>query len=79
MSCLLKREYLSEDEAREVIAPLVDAITYCHKLGTIHRDIKLENILLTTNDLKTAIIKLTDFSFSTYADKEIDRRTCCGT
>jgi calcium/calmodulin-dependent protein kinase I len=55
---------MNEDEARELIVPLFDALTYCHKMGIIHRDIKPENLLLTSKDLKRAIIKVSDFGFS---------------
>jgi serine/threonine protein kinase len=69
LECMLDRLSLTEIEAREVIAPLVDSVIYCHKMGTLHRDIKLENIVMTTKDLNTSIFKLTDFGLSTFADR----------
>ena len=37
---------LTEDETRNFMKQIVDAISYCHKEKLIHRDLKLENILL---------------------------------
>ncbi|XVF20701.1 hypothetical protein REPUB_Repub12eG0025100 [Reevesia pubescens] len=48
---------LSEDEARFYAAEVVDALEYIHNMGLIHRDIKLENLLLTTD----GHIKIADF------------------
>jgi serine/threonine-protein kinase ULK/ATG1 len=39
-------ERLGEDEAREVISQLVEGMSHLHSLGIIHRDLKLNNILL---------------------------------
>ena len=50
------------DEARcaEYLSQLVEAVAHCHSLGVIHRDIKLENILLDSS----GHIALTDFGLS---------------
>lgn len=48
---------LSETEAREYFKQIVDAMAYCHRNKLVHRDIKLENILLTSstsNEIKVA-------------------------
>ena len=39
---------LTEAQARGFIVPIVDALNYCHSLGIVHRDIKLENLLITS-------------------------------
>lgn len=52
----LKR--LEENEARHVFLQVVDAVRYCHHKSVVHRDLKLENILI---DPITAKIKIIDF------------------
>ncbi|KAJ2725075.1 Serine/threonine-protein kinase [Coemansia sp. Benny D115] len=37
---------LNEDEARAVFKPVVETISFCHQYSVIHRDIKLENVLI---------------------------------
>lgn len=54
----LKR--LEEKDARRYFQQLMEAIRFMHKHGIAHRNIKLENILVTTGD----VVKLADFGFS---------------
>jgi MAP/microtubule affinity-regulating kinase len=44
---LREKGRLTEDEARHFFKQLTAAIYYCHKEKLVHRDLKLENILLT--------------------------------
>ncbi|KAJ2370946.1 Serine/threonine-protein kinase, partial [Coemansia sp. RSA 2607] len=37
---------LGEEEARAVFKPVVETIAFCHQYSVIHRDIKLENVLI---------------------------------
>ena len=44
---------LPEAEARFLYRQLCQAVSYCHAIGVVHRDIKCDNILLTHNmDIK---------------------------
>ena len=55
----------SEDISRKLFYDLIKAVETCHKCGIIHGDIKLENILLSSN----FNIKLIDFGFSKKIDE----------
>lgn len=57
LSKFFKKQLPSRKTTVEIILQVIDALKYCHENNIIHRDIKLENILINT-DLK---IKLTDF------------------
>lgn len=57
---------LSEDEIRTAIAiPLLHALEYIHGLDIIHRDIKLENVLI-----HDGVIKLADFGVAINLSEE---------
>ncbi|KAH7701647.1 CAMK/TSSK protein kinase, partial [Aphelenchoides avenae] len=52
---------------------LMSAVTYLHSMKIVHRDLKLENILIGTN----SVIKLADFGFSRQAaDAELSKTYC---
>ncbi|CAO3656550.1 unnamed protein product [Mucor fragilis] len=53
---------------------LTDAIKYCHTRGIVHRDLKLENILLDADDN----VKICDFGFARFTQKNQYLETFCG-
>lgn len=57
---ILKNRYLKDNAARRLFAQLVSGVGYLHKKGIVHRDLKLENLLLDRN--RNLII--TDFGFA---------------
>ncbi|XP_051912253.1 uncharacterized protein LOC127594420 [Hippocampus zosterae] len=71
---LLETRRLSEQECKIIFKQLVRAMDFCHQRGLIHRDLKLENLLLTRKD--SLHIKVVDFGIagvsSQFAAKEVD-------
>ncbi|MGL5597142.1 MAG: protein kinase domain-containing protein [Aeromonas sp.] len=49
---------LTEDWSRSIILQLVNALKHCERQGVLHRDVKPENILISTD---TREVKLFDF------------------
>ncbi|XP_051236138.1 serine/threonine-protein kinase 33 isoform X1 [Dicentrarchus labrax] len=65
---LQQKKFFTEDETRHIIYSLADAVVYLHKRDIVHRDLKLENILLKNSleedDNGRINIKVTDFGLS---------------
>ncbi|KAK0565716.1 hypothetical protein OC844_001084 [Tilletia horrida] len=72
---LVERGTLPDAEARRIFGQLCLAVAYIHERGIVHRDLKLENVLLD----ELCNVKLGDFGFT----REFERRklmdTFCGT
>lgn len=52
---------LPEDEAQDLMLQVVNIVMACHAAGVIHRDIKDENLLVTTDRHGRVTLKLIDF------------------
>lgn len=63
----------SEHGAKNVIEQVLRALVYLHRMGVVHRDIKLENILYENNS-QNATVRLIDFGLS----RKFDRTTVMG-
>src|SRR5271163_210567 len=65
---ILNHRYLKDQAARRLFAQLVSGVGYLHKKGIVHRDLKLENLLLDRN----RNIIITDFGFAnTFNPEEV--------
>jgi len=56
------KKRIQEDEAREIFTQLVNALEYTHNQNIIHRDIKLENILISEDNQ----VIIGDWGFADY-------------
>ncbi|KAG6835678.1 hypothetical protein H0H93_015823 [Arthromyces matolae] len=72
---LVEKGRLSEDEAKLIFGQLCLAVAYLHNHGIVHRDLKLENVLLD----ERCRVKLGDFGFTRGFEKGVYMETFCGT
>ena len=63
MKKLQKDKILTEHSAAKYMRQLFSAVQYCHAKGIVHRDLKLENLLL-ENHTDKAHLKVIDFGAS---------------
>lgn len=73
-SLVEKKKGLSEDEARQVFRQIIDGVEYCHQNLVVHRDLKLENILVDED----GFIKIADFGLSNFMKDGHFLKTSCG-
>ncbi|BGP51566.1 hypothetical protein JCM10450v2_007513 [Rhodotorula kratochvilovae] len=73
---ILAHRYLKERDASRLFAQLISGVAYLHAKGVVHRDLKLENLLLDRN--RNVII--TDFGFANrFNNAHVDlMATSCG-
>ena len=70
-----KRRKLTEDYAKAIFKQILDALHYCHRKNILHRDVKLDNIILDSE----GVIKLGDFGVSKIIDPNQIMFDQCGT
>ena len=68
---LAEERELSVDEAVGIAAQLADGVAAVHEAGVLHRDIKLENLVITAD----GILKLVDFGLAILDDESVTRLT----
>jgi MAP/microtubule affinity-regulating kinase len=78
LQSLLRKQQNSrfdDASAKRIFAQICDGVGYCHSLRVVHRDIKLENILLDRHGM----VKLIDFGFAVAIPVGQKLKVFCGT
>jgi len=70
-----KKTRLEEDVAKEIFAQIVSGLRHCHRNLILHRDVKLDNVLLDKNNK----VKICDFGVSRFVKKGQTIKEQCGT
>ncbi|EUC34015.1 hypothetical protein COCVIDRAFT_15083 [Bipolaris victoriae FI3] len=65
---------LKEKQARKFARQIASALDYCHRNSIVHRDLKIENILIS----KMGDIKIIDFGLSNLFSPRNQLKTFCG-
>ncbi|RKO95438.1 kinase-like protein, partial [Caulochytrium protostelioides] len=74
---ILAHDHLGEKEARRLFRQIISAMDHCHLANVVHRDLKLENLLL--NKQKDLLISDFGLGRTFSSDKDDLMRTFCGT
>eukprot|EP00977_Amphora_coffeiformis_P002781 scaffold523_cov166-Amphora_coffeaeformis.AAC.9 len=62
---LSRDEGTTEPHAKAIVRHILQAVAYMHKMGVVHRDLKLENIMFATPRHKASEVKIIDFGLAT--------------
>lgn len=79
LEAVLEQGHYSENDARTIFRQLIKCLQYLHAKGVVHRDVKLDNLLLVEpRDIKH--IKIADFGFAKkVSGGRLEMKTVCGT
>eukprot|EP01025_Chloroclados_australasicus_P058541 TRINITY_DN7362_c0_g1_i1.p1 TRINITY_DN7362_c0_g1~~TRINITY_DN7362_c0_g1_i1.p1 ORF type:complete len:290 (-),score=33.24 TRINITY_DN7362_c0_g1_i1:1-870(-) len=72
-----ERGLYTEPEAAFIVKQVLEGVAYLHKKGIVHRDLKLENLLLVDNSAKPHV-KIADFGLSKVFSQNSTLMTVCG-
>jgi len=74
---IVQKERLQEEEVAEVVRQCLLAVSYMHRQGLVHRDVKLENLVFLEKGGQD--LKLIDFGYATRWDGSSKMTQRCGT
>ena len=67
MNGLAQSRKLNEAQVKIVMEQLLLTLDFIHKQGIVHRDIKLDNILINKIEENEYVVKIADFGLATFA------------
>ncbi|TDL15777.1 Pkinase-domain-containing protein [Rickenella mellea] len=71
---IIEHGRLRERVARKIARQIGSALEYCHRNNVVHRDLKIENILIS----KSGVIKISDFGLANLYNPDSHLSTFCG-
>ena len=66
-----------EDAAARLVGDILSGVAYLHSMGIVHRDLKLENLVL-VDESEDSPVKIADFGLSKTLDSVSLMKTMCG-
>ena len=60
----MNRNFMNESRGKRIMYAVLRAVKYLHTFGIVHRDLKLENLMMTTKDPNQALPKIIDFGLA---------------
>ena len=69
-----KSKHFRETQIAQIFKQIVSAVGYCHARGVAHRDLKPQNVLVTT----FPFVKVADFGLCGYTTEDTKMKTFCG-
>ncbi|KAF9010138.1 kinase-like domain-containing protein [Cyathus striatus] len=73
---LVNKGRLDEDTAWTIFRQIIHGLNYAHTFSIIHRDLKLENILMASID--PPLVKIVDWGMAAFAHPSLVLETSCG-
>ena len=67
MDGLAQSRKFNEAQVKIVMEQLLLTLDFIHKQGIVHRDIKLDNILINKIEENEYVVKIADFGLATFA------------
>jgi len=74
LNYIKKKGRLGDTEARKFFRQIISAVDYCHKNCIIHRDLKLENVMIDSDER----LRIIDFGFANTFNPDKHLETFCG-
>ncbi|CAN6867760.1 unnamed protein product [Brassica oleracea] len=70
--------YYTEKDAAGIFKSIVNAVQICHSMNVIHRDVKPENFLFSSDDEESSKLKAIDFGCSVYIKEGVELKEKVG-